>query len=555
MASATTQTLPHLTDWLRLVALCLVLYGSGITLLPPVDRDEARFAQATRQMVESGDFVRIRFQEEPRHKKPIGIHWLQAGAVAICGHADTSRIWPYRLPSLLGALLAAVLTMYCGALLFDHRTGQLAGLLVACCLLLTVEAHLATTDAMLLAAIAAAQGALARCYLRTRNGQPVGMGTALAFWVAQGLGWLLKGPVITLISVLTAGALCLADRQGRWLRTLRIPWGLVVMILMLAPWAIAVSIATQGVFFHDALRSDLVPKLMGGQESHGFPPGFYLLLMPLTFWPASLFTGVALYLAWTRRTLPAERFCLAWCLPTWLVFELIPTKLPHYILPVYPALALLCARAHSTIAGSDPAVTRNRWLRLACAGWAGMTVVMGAALVAIPWWLSGRLQLLPILPAAAAVVTAMLAVRRFLRGQHRTAAHLLVVGSLLTLVPTFHSILPHLDQLWLSRNIAQAVATHQPSPATSPVSIASAGYDEPSLVFLLGTGTKLLSAEQAACYLQQHPKALAVISGENEPAFQEKLTDLGLAARNLESIRGFNYTKGRWLTVCLYTLE
>ncbi len=131
----------------------------------------------------------------------------------------------------------------------------MAGLLLASCLLLTMEAHLATTDAMLLATVVATQSALGRCYLQTRHGDAVTLGTAFTFWVTQGLGWLLKGPIITLVSVLTVGALCIVDRRIGWLKTLRLSWGPLLMAAMLCPWAIAVLQATQGTFFHDAIRS------------------------------------------------------------------------------------------------------------------------------------------------------------------------------------------------------------------------------------------------------------------------------------------------------------
>ena len=71
----------------------------GLASIPPVDREEAQFAQATRPMLESGDFIRIRFQEEARNKKPIGIHWLQAATVALFNTPGSTAIWPYRLPS------------------------------------------------------------------------------------------------------------------------------------------------------------------------------------------------------------------------------------------------------------------------------------------------------------------------------------------------------------------------------------------------------------------------------------------------------------------------
>src|SRR6185437_11006463 len=92
--------------WLLLLALCLCLFLPGIAAMPPLDRDEARFMQATRQMVESGDLLQIRFQDEARNKKPVGIYWLQAAAVSLFSTPASTAAWPYRLPSLLGATLA-----------------------------------------------------------------------------------------------------------------------------------------------------------------------------------------------------------------------------------------------------------------------------------------------------------------------------------------------------------------------------------------------------------------------------------------------------------------
>jgi hypothetical protein len=132
-----------------LLLLCLILYAPGLASIPPVDRDEARFAQATRQMLETGDFIRIRFQEEPRNKKSIGIHWLQAAMLTLFGTPGSTAIWPYRLPSALGATRAVVLTsVLCATLLSSRRAGFIAGVTTA----LLVEAHLVKTDAALLAA-------------------------------------------------------------------------------------------------------------------------------------------------------------------------------------------------------------------------------------------------------------------------------------------------------------------------------------------------------------------------------------------------------------------
>jgi hypothetical protein len=120
--------------WALLAALCLTLYLPGIASMPPLDRDESRFAQATRQMLETGDYVRIRFQDEARNKKPVGIYWLQAASVSLFGSAEGTTLWPYRIPSLLGALAAVLLTFQCGRRLFGTgREGTAAALLGAGC--------------------------------------------------------------------------------------------------------------------------------------------------------------------------------------------------------------------------------------------------------------------------------------------------------------------------------------------------------------------------------------------------------------------------------------
>src|SRR5690606_41866904 len=133
-----------------LAALLALIAGlPGLLLLPPLDRDESRFAQATAQMLEGGDYVDIRFQDDPRWKKPIGIYWMQAAAVAVTSDVEDRTIQPYRLPSLLGAMLAAWAVAWAGAALFGNRAGFLAGVMLGATFLLSTEAGIAKPDAML----------------------------------------------------------------------------------------------------------------------------------------------------------------------------------------------------------------------------------------------------------------------------------------------------------------------------------------------------------------------------------------------------------------------
>src|SRR5581483_9568296 len=101
----------------------------------------------------------------------------------------------------------------------------------------------------------------------------------------------------------------------------------------------AILVATGGGFASDSVGNDFAGKLLHGQESHGAPPGYFLLLAFVTFWPGSIALAAAARLAWRERRDTATRYLIAWLVPFWLVLELVPTKLPHYALPLYPALA------------------------------------------------------------------------------------------------------------------------------------------------------------------------------------------------------------------------
>ncbi|MFZ0176326.1 MAG: glycosyl transferase, partial [Pseudolabrys sp.] len=146
-----------------LVVFSFLVFLPGFFQIPPVDRDEARFAQATKQMLESKDFVDIRFQNEVRYKKPVGIYWLQAAVVktasALGFRNALTTIWLYRVPSFLGAVAAVLLTYWAALAFVSRRAALLAGLMMASCVLLGIERLLAKTDAMLLMTVVAAMGA------------------------------------------------------------------------------------------------------------------------------------------------------------------------------------------------------------------------------------------------------------------------------------------------------------------------------------------------------------------------------------------------------------
>jgi len=538
---------------LLLVLFCCLLYLPGLGTLPPTDRDEARYAQASRQMVESGNYLDIRFQEKPRYKKPIGIYWLQALVAGSLPARGAGAILPYRIPSVAGALLAVLATFGFGRVAFSPRTAFLGAALLAVSLLLTVEAHLAKTDAFMLLTIVVMQGALGRIYLKLRGTETPSRGLLLVFWLACGAGILIKGPVSPMVALLTIGTLALTDRSTALLRGLRSWWGVPVMLAVALPWFVAIQLQTQGAFLGQVIRSDLLPKLVGGHESHGAPPGMYLLLFPALFWPGSILALASAWPSWQARGEPAVRFCLAWIVPTWLVFELIPTKLPHYVLPVMPAVALLCARfilERPEVADylKHPWWRRAGWL--AAGFWVLICLVLSGAMVGLPWLLGGKFPPLALVACCAGLLLPIVVIKRLRAGDWKTAAAACLIAGALVLGPALGSILPGLKSPWLSRLAAAAVARHAAGPVPQ---VAAVGFHEPSLVFYLGTRTLLTNAGGAAAWLADSPTGMALVSDRDAAAFLAAAAAAGIQPVLLESLRGFNYSKGRWITLDLYT--
>jgi len=541
------MTLSQVIDGWRayglLSLLSLALYLPGLATLPPTDRDESRFVQASRQMLESQDFLRIRFQDEPRNKKPAGIYWLQAASVDLLSTPSSTAMWPYRLPSLLGALTAVLLTFRFGQFWVGRDAAFWGAALLAASLALTVEAHLAKTDAVLLATVVAAQGALGEIYRRSRAGEPAGTVLPLLFWIAQGVGLLIKGPVTPLTSLLAGGALAIADRDARWLGRLHFLWGVPLMLLIAGPWLIAILAVTGGGFASESVGRDLLAKLIHGQESHGAPPGTYVIAALITFWPGSLALAGAARLAWRERREIAIRFLIAWVVPFWILMEIVPTKLPHYMLPAYPALALLAGRA---LADATAGVRRHWSDFAAWSIWGLVALGLGGVLLFLPARLAATVPFLGVLAVAGALALAGATLLGLSRG--KTLPWLALGSAVLIWASGFALILPRIDTLWPSRSAAALV--NDRDRVLRPVVVA--GYAEPSIVFLLGTATKLANGPEAALVLSKLPETLVLVGNREDAAFRAALKKDSISVDSLGQVSGFDYSNGRAVTLTLY---
>lgn len=538
-----------LAAYVFLIVLCFAFFIPGIVSLPPTDRDESSFAQASKQMIETGNYVDIRLQDKPRYKKPIGIYWLQSASARLFNPDHLNEIWAYRIPSFVGATATVVLTAMLGSLLFSPIVGLLAALMMVGCVILNVEARLAKTDAMLLATIMAMQYALAKAYVHKKE---ISWLTFLTFWTALGAGILIKGPIILLVLASTLLWLWKSDTQKiGWFRQLK-PWlGLGYLLLIVMPWFVAIALQSHGAFIEQSAGHDFIAKLFQGQDRGILPPGLHLLAFPLVFFPFSIFVMLAIPDSWEHRHSAAMRFCLGWIIPTWIIFELSFTKLPHYTLPVFPALALLAAKA---LIDGYPVLADKalRWYSAFAIGlWTMIGMGFAFAFSFVPFFADHQINTPEILAAVILVVSQ--GVCLFLLFERKASSVLVLsFGSLIFMVCTFGFMVPSLQSLWISR---QAVDLAEQLKPCDHLQLISSSYGEPSLVFLAGTQTKIIhDALAAANELRSNPCQIALIDNDRKQPFLDAFTNNEIQPAPMGRVTGLNSGHGKTMELTLYLL-
>ena len=536
-----------------LVVLGLVAFLPGLASLQPMDRDEPRFAQASRQMLETGDLVDIRFQAEARHKKPVGIYWAQAATVAAAEALGIpgarAEIGYYRIPSLLGALAAGLLTYWAALAFLARREAFLAAALFTVCIDLSAEARLAKTDALLTACAVAAMGALARVWLGrvrlNRERAPATFATTAIFWLGLAFGILVKGPMVPMFAGLAVFVLCIRERSARWLSGLHPRRGVLLTLLIVAPWFLAITLKTGGAFYSASVGTDMLAKVGAGAERHWAPPGSYLLTFFATFWPGAAFAALAAPFAWRNRGDDAVAFLIAWIVPSWIVFEAVATKLPHYVLPLFPAVAILTVLAIAR-GGLDP----TRW-----AARAGMGLVLliplgvTVGLVAAAWSLDRAVPYagLPLMIAACAL--AALAWAAFARGAIGGALAIGILASAVLSPTVFGLVQPALASLKVSPRLG---AIRDGLACRSP-QVASLGYREPSLIFVIGTDLAMMTdGAEAAAFLKQGGCRLVFVESRQAADFAVAAAAAGLQPNSVGQVSGFNINWGRRTDLVAY---
>ncbi len=506
-----------MTDRRRLALLALLilaasatyLVGNGATAL--WDRDEPRYAQTSRQMLQSGDWVVPHFLDLVRTAKPPMIYWCQAAAMAVFGDGGEAGTFAARLPS---AVAVAVLLVGLSAVLWrplgSQRTLWTVTIFATSGLTLAA-AKMCVTDAVLLVWTTAAQLCLYAAW-RGRATWPV----VVVWGAAVGLAGLTKGPVtigVQLATLAVLGVMSLLDR--RWPPVpagdaaagsrVRLTAAKVVVAVLLAaaiftPWAVLVSrrakaipadvggptngtLAPGGSFLWTAFKHEVLDRMVTPLEQHSGPPGYYFASIWGTFFPWSLLLPLAIGVAVHRRADRRTRFALAAVVGPWLMFESFPTKLPHYLLPVFPPLAVLTADALVRCLTGEMADLRGKPFKVAVAVWAVVVAVVASA----PWLAVGRYPTLPVGPmvtlsllglAFGGTVAALV-----WRERLAAAAVALPLFTLAAVAIAFGLYLPRADFLRLAPRVAAVLRDHG---ATAPGDAAMLDYKEPGLAWAQG---------------------------------------------------------------------
>ncbi|MCC7408981.1 MAG: glycosyltransferase family 39 protein [Phycisphaeraceae bacterium] len=453
------------------------------------DRDEPRFARAAVEMVRTGDYLVPRFNGQLRPDKPAMIYWLMSVPVRVLGATEVA----VRLPSALATGIAAFLTFLIGRRLYNPRVGLWAMLILPSSLLMLYMGGAATADAVLLAWITASIG----CFVLAVTGEARWWHWVL-LTLTMGGAQLTKGPVglaVPLLTILAAlllgrardgrGAVVSLGRAGGWWLSLAV----LLSVGIFAAWGMPADLATGGQFARLALGKHVLQRMIQPMEGHG---GSNVLIYLATL-PVYLIVILVGFFPWIGMLLSSPLFkregqtagqqrarviLLAWIVPALVLMSLVVTKLPHYILPVFPALAVASAAAIDRLI-RDPGARASR---LGTYVTFIQADVMILGMVVGPWLLHDKRLALSILPGAIGLLLAMLGAWYWRkRNVTRAGVHLIAAGVLLfaCLAVFFFPVLD--TRLKVSKTLARVVEVHR----LTDLSISAAGYEEPSLAFYL----------------------------------------------------------------------
>ncbi len=530
-------------------AVLIALGITGIYLLMATrstlwDRDEPRFTRATVEMVESGNYLVPSFNGEVWADKPVFVYWVMSVAMRLLGPTELA----FRFFGAVGTGLTCLLTFFIGKRLLGVKAGLWAMVIPASTLLILAVGGAATSDAILLPF---AVGALA-VFIEVRDGK-VSPFHIILLGAALGIGMLAKGPmglmpVFVIISALLLGRRFELDFK---LRFRQVGIALLLGGLIFSAWAIPANNATNGEFLRVFVGRHVINRAFRPMEHHG---GNFLLYLPyylpvviIGFFPWSLHLPGAFSAVLGGRVggKYGRIFLLSWIVPVFIIMTLAATKLPHYIILIWPGLAL--AVAGTLIAEREGRlVERDKvWLRRGTWFFGPPAIGMALGLMIVPWFVDvPGLRWSGLAAGAVLAATAAIANRRQERNQPQASAKAVLVGIGILEIVVMFGVLPAVEQVKIAPAIAQAVNAR----TSKDVPVATYKYREPTLNFYVGRHIEPLGSEEAvAVWAKQAGAGVLIIPASNLNEIEERYGVLPL--EKVASKKGINYSKGKMLEV------
>lgn len=527
------------------------------------DEDEPKNAVCGVEMYERGDWIVPTFNAQLRTDKPILIYWWMQLSFRLLGVSEFSA----RLGSAILATGTVFLTYYLGRKLYSPPIALLSGIMLATCLMFSAVGRAVTPDATLIFCLMLAFTGYVWAVSHRRGGHfsgtlmdrgqnpalaatpwselaPATLWTSFPMYLAMGLAILAKGPIGVLLPCTIVGLnLLIARYQSdlsdgrispatgiwwrRWIQgffnlmnpvrilqaglAMRIFWGTVIVMVVALPWYVVVGLKTDGAWLRGFLGDHNLGRFLEPKENHSGPIFYYAVVLLMGCFPWSVFLPLAIWQLRTRLISreswsDSDRFLACWAGVWFVFFSFARTKLPNYVLPMYPALALLNARyLHDWAASTTPfsAISFRHACRiLATVGLLIMIGVPVTAAILLPG--DEALSLIGLVPLAGAV----LAYRESLQNQRPRAIQVLAVTatvlatSIVGVAPTWVGL--HQDSPKLAEAARNFSGHERPD-------IASIEVFTPSLIFYARKPVEgLRRPEDVTAFLKQHPDGFVV---------------------------------------------
>ena len=513
----------------------IIFFLQGILNLPVLDRDEARFAAASKTMLETNDFIDIKMQDETRYKKPIGIYWIQVFSNYILGSAPYDKIWVYRLPSLFGIILSFLFIFKFVQSIYSREVGLLSVFFLAISFLTISEIHQAKTDGMLFFFITL-------CNLLLLKGIIKGGLTKtlkIIYWISIAFGILTKGPIILIFTILPLTVFSLIQKKN-FFNLVWSNFGFLILLLISIPWFVLISIKSNGLFWHESIINDLFNKVRSGQESHGFFPGYYTLLLFLFFWPGSIFLPVFVinlkskfkeYFFQDRLNC----FLLLYFLLPFVLYELIPTKLPHYVFPSYVALSILISKE----------IINNKFnIKLLNYAFFPGIILPLTILVVITLALNEYSSFDNLFFYIVSILLVLLFILIYFlkKKKIKSILYTSITHQIFVYLVAVYYLVPHLNSFWIAQSMNKVIDKY----VGVVDEIFHIGFNEPSLVFLTShkAKQKMIGKED------ENKRILFFIEKEFEDSIKQnkEISNFKL----VDQINGFNYSQGKTKIIKVY---